>query len=735
MINNLIEKIEQNCNNIDIELVKKAYALAEEAHKDQRRESGEPYVIHPIDVATILAELGMDGSTIAAGLLHDVIEDTNFTYEDLRDMFSEEVANLVQGVTKLGKIEYKSKEEQQADNVRKMLLAMAKDIRVIIIKLADRLHNMRTLKFMVKEKQKQKAKETLDIYAPLAHRLGISKIKWELEDLSFRYLHEEEYYALVHQISEKRVEREMYIANITKELYEKLDDSSIDSDIEGRPKHFYSIYKKMTSKNKSIEQIFDLTAIRILVNSVKDCYGVLGIVHTIYKPLPGRFKDYIAMPKPNMYQSLHTTVIGPQGKTFEIQIRTFEMHKTAEYGIAAHWKYKEGDDAEDKEISFESKLAWLRDMLEWQKETADAEEFIEGFKIDLFTDEIFLFTPKGVVINLPYGSTPIDFAYRIHTDVGNRCVGSKVNGKIVPLDYKLKTGEIVEIMTSNNAKGPNMDWLNIAKSNQAKSKIRQWFKRVKKEENIDKGKELLEKELKKQGVTFNEISKCESYNKFKKRYNLHSMDDLYASIGVGQIIASSYVSRLKEDSLEQTKEKLSKEEEEKSIEEQIAKNERKETSKKKDKNKGDFGVVVKGLNNIMVRFAKCCNPVPGDEVMGYITKGRGVSLHRKDCNNLKALVENESEKIVEATFGKCEKSAYIAEIQVKSDDRVGILTDVMLIINESGLPLQSLNANSTKGNVAIMTIKVKINSVDQLTELMKKIKRLKGVSDVYRMNK
>ena len=501
MIESLIKKINDNCINVDIDIIEKAYNFASEAHKSQKRESGEPYIIHPIDVAEILAELGMDTNTIAAGLLHDVLEDTDCTYKEMSDMFNEEIASLVNGVTKLGKIEYKSKQEQQADNVRKMLLAMAKDIRVIIIKLADRLHNMRTLKFMPKEKQKLKAKETLDIYAPLAHRLGMSKIKWELEDLSFRYLHEEEYYDLVRQIAEKRVEREAYISSIIDDLYKNLEESGIDSDIEGRPKHFYSIYRKMVNKNKTIEQIFDLTAIRILVNSVKDCYGVLGIVHTIYKPIPGRFKDYIAMPKPNMYQSLHTTVIGPQGKTFEIQIRTFDMHKTAEYGIAAHWKYKEGDAGEDKEKGFEKKLAWLRDMLEWQKETSDAEEFMEGFKIDLFSDEIFVFTPKGVVINLASGSTPIDFAYRIHTDVGNRCIGAKVNGKIVPLDYKLKTGEIVEIITSQSAKGPNMDWLNIAKSNQAKSKIKSWLKKAKKDENINKGKELLEKELRKQGVS------------------------------------------------------------------------------------------------------------------------------------------------------------------------------------------------------------------------------------------
>ncbi|MDY6011575.1 bifunctional (p)ppGpp synthetase/guanosine-3',5'-bis(diphosphate) 3'-pyrophosphohydrolase [Clostridium sp.] len=725
MIDKLIKIINENCNNVNIETIKKAYNLAKEAHKNQSRESGEPYIIHPIDVACILAELGMDTSTIAAGLLHDVIEDTDYTYEDLAKEFNEEIANLVEGVTKLGKIQYKTKEEQQADNVRKMLLAMAKDIRVIIIKLADRLHNMRTLKFMKKEKQKQKAKETLDIYAPLAHRLGMSKIKWELEDLSFRYLHEEEYYDLVHKIAEKRIEREKYIDSVIKDLHQKLEDSGIDADIEGRPKHFYSIYRKMVNKHKSIEQIFDLTAIRILVDSVKDCYGVLGIVHTIYKPIPGRFKDYIAMPKPNMYQSLHTTVIGPQGKTFEIQIRTFEMHKTAEYGIAAHWKYKEGN--ADDSVDFETKLVWLRDMLEWQRETSDAEEFIEGFKIDLFSDEVFVFTPKGVVINLSSGSTPIDFAYRIHTDVGNKCVGAKVNGKIVPLDYKLKTGEIVEIITSKAAKGPNMDWLNIAKSNQAKSKIRQWFKKVKKEENIEKGKELLEKELKKQNVSYNDIAKGDVYERMMKRHNIHQIEDLYLSIGIGVINTCNFVSRLKEDNIDE-KEKYSKHALEKDIEEKIQKSE-----KKQEKN-NTYGVTVKGLKNIMVRFAKCCNPVPGDDVLGYITKGRGVSIHRKDCNNLKSLIETEPEKIVEASFGKEEGSGYIAEIQIKTEDRMGILADIMAIITDKGLPLNSLNANSIKGNIAIINVKIKINSIEQLKEFMKAIRRIKGVIDVYRMN-
>ena len=726
MVEVLIQKIKENCTNVDLDVVNKAFNLAFEAHKEQKRESGEPYIIHPIDVAVILAELGMDTSTIVAGLLHDVIEDTDYTYEDIKNIFNEEIANLVGGVTKITKMEYKSKEEQQADNFRKMLLAMANDIRVIIIKLADRLHNMRTLKYMPKEKQKRISKETLDIYAPIAHRLGISKVKWELEDLCFRYLHEEEYYDLVNQIAEKRVERETYISKIIEDLYGKLEEAGIDSDIDGRPKHFYSIYRKMVTKNKSIEQIFDLTAIRILVNSVKDCYEVLGIVHTIYKPIPGRFKDYIAMPKPNMYQSLHTTVIGPQGKTFEIQIRTFEMHKTAEYGIAAHWKYKEGDTSDNKEKSFENKLAWLRDMLEWQKETSDAQEFMEGFKINLFTDEIFLFTPKGVVIDLPNGATPIDFAYRIHTDIGNKCVGAKVNGKIVPLDYKLKTGQIVEILTSNNSKGPNMDWLNIAKSNQAKSKIRSWFKKAKKEENITKGKEVFERELKKQGVNYADIAKGESYDKFIKRYNINCMDDLYALVGLGAIVASAFISKLKEENL--SKDERAKEENlNKTIEENIAKAE-------KRKKENNYGVTVRGEANLMVRFAKCCNPVPGDDILGYITKGRGVSVHRRDCSNLQNLIEEDPQKVIDVAWGAAKGVAYMAEIQVKTEDRSGVLSDIMNVIMESRLPLNALNAKSAKSNLAYVNIKVKIDTIEQLKELMRKIRRLTGVMDVYRMN-
>lgn len=726
MLEELISKIKANGNNVDIDLVKKAYDLAFEAHKEQKRESGEPYIIHPVSVAMILANMGMDTNTIVAGLLHDVIEDTDYTYEDISNIFNGEVANLVDGVTKLGKIKYKSKEEQQADNVRKMLLAMAKDIRVIIIKLADRLHNMRTLKYMKPEKQKKKAQETLDIFAPLAHRLGISKIKWELEDLCLRYIHPEEYYDLVNMIAEKRVEREKFISRIIEELKENLDKANIDSDIEGRPKHFYSIYRKMVNKHKSIEQIFDLTAIRILVNTVKDCYAVLGIVHTIYKPIPGRFKDYIAMPKPNMYQSLHTTVIGSEGKTFEIQIRTFEMHRTAEYGIAAHWKYKSGNIGTDsKDMTFENKLTWLRDILEWQKEAVDATEFMEGFKLDLFSDEIFVFTPKGVVINLPAGATPIDFAYKIHTDIGNKCVGAKVNGKIVTLDYKLKTGEIVEILTSSSSRGPNIDWLNIANSNQARSKIKQWLRKARREENLERGKEILDKECKKQSLVFSDLCKGPLYNKLLKRYHFNNIEEIYVAVGEGELLSSTVISKLKEP----TAKEVTEEEINKNIEEQIAKTERQR------KKKQSYGVTVKGLNNIMVRFARCCNPVPGDEIAGYITKGRGVSVHRKDCSNFKAIVEKQREKVVDVTWGSEKGAAYVAELEVKAEDRMCLLSDVMLVITDSNLSLISLNAKSGKNGVANINIQVKIDSIEQLRDLMKKIRRLQGILDVYRVNK
>lgn len=736
MLENLISKIKTSANNVDVDIVKKAYNLAFEAHKDQKRESGEPYIIHPVSVAIILAEMGMDTNTIVAGLLHDVIEDTDYTYDDIANIFNKEIANLVDGVTKINKIKYKTKEEQQADNVRKMLLAMAQDIRVIIIKLADRLHNMRTLKFMCPEKQKQKAQETLDIYAPIAHRLGMSRIKWELEDLCLRYLHSEEYYNLVKDIAEKRVEREKYISYIIDELRQKLKSANIECDIEGRPKHFYSIYRKMVDKNKSIEQIFDLTAIRILVNTVKDCYEALGLVHTIYKPIPGRFKDYIAMPKPNMYQSLHTTVIGKQGKTFEIQIRTFEMHRTAEYGIAAHWKYKQGINSNEKEEKTKgdeaiiaNKLSWLKEILEWQKETSDAEEFMEGFKLNLFSDEIFVFTPKGVVLSLPAGATPIDFAYKIHTDIGNRCIGAKANGKMVTLDYKLKTGDIVEILTTSSPKGPSMDWLGIAKSNQARSKIKQWFKKAKREENIEKGKDFIEKECKRQSINFADICKGERYEKLCKKYHLNSLDDLYATVGEGVVTASIVLLKLRgelynQDRIQQN-EKVNKD-----IEEQISKTERSTANNKTMNN----GVTVKGLSNIMVRFARCCNPVPGDEIVGYVTKGRGISIHRKDCSNFKNIIEKQYQKVVEVSWGKAKGAAYVAELQVEAEDKLGLLSEVMVIITQANLPLVSLNAKTDKNNTADINIQVKIDSVEQLKTLMKRIKNLKGILDVYRVN-
>ncbi|EDK35139.1 RelA/SpoT family protein [Clostridium kluyveri] len=723
MLEKLMRLIDENCNNIDEKMVKKAYYFADEAHKKQKRESGEPYIMHPVEVACILAEMGMDTSTIVAGLLHDIVEDTEFSREDVSREFSVEVANLVEGVTKLGKIEYKTKEEQQADNVRKMLLAMSDDIRVILIKLADRLHNMRTLKFLPVKKQKEKAKETFDIYAPLAYRLGMSKIKWELEDLAFRYINQNEYYFIVRKISEKRVEREKYIEQIIKKLRENMQKAGINTDIEGRPKHFYSIYRKMVKKNKTIDQIFDLTAVRILVSTMKDCYAALGIAHTIYKPVPGRFKDYIAMPKANMYQSLHTTVIGPQGKPFEIQIRTFEMHKTAEYGIAAHWKYKEGaDTAED----IDKKLTWLREMLEWQRETSDAEEFMERFKIDLFSDEVFVFTPKGTVINLPYEATPIDFAYKIHTDIGNSCVGAKVSGKMVPLDYHLKTGEIVEVFVSNTPKGPSIDWLNIVKSNQAKSKIRSWFKKARREENIVKGKELLERETKKQGYNFGEIAKGEIIEVVLKKYNINSVDDLYASVGIGAINPSTVVLKMKEMYIKISKpggEDWSK------LEDKLNKYADKSTDKKIKKSPG---VIVKGETNVLVRFAKCCNAVPGDSIIGYITKGRGVSIHRRDCKNMQLPLKNKDTKLIEVSWGNPKGTEYITEIQIKAENRERLLAEIVEIISQSKATLYAVNTKPPKNGVSIINIKLKILNREDIKEVIKKFRKIKGIIYAYR---
>lgn len=732
MLYELLAKIDK-AGNINKETVIKAYNLAVEAHKEQKRESGEPYVTHPVEVASILVDMGMDTNTVAAGLLHDVIEDTKYTYAELQEIFGTEIAELVDGVTKLGKIKYKSKEEEQADNVRKMLLAMAKDIRVIVIKLADRLHNMRTLRYMSPDKQKEKAKECFDIYAPLAHRLGMFRIKWELEDLAFRYMYPTEYYDLVNQIAEKRKERETYISNIMADIVDKLKNASITCDIDGRPKHFYSIYRKMMSQSKGIDQIFDLTAIRVIVDSIKDCYAALGIVHTIYKPIPGRFKDYIAMPKPNMYQSLHTTVIGPQGKPFEIQIRTYEMHKVAEYGIAAHWKYKEtGTSREGSKDSMDQNVVWIRDMLEWQKETSDAEEFMEAFKIDLFADEIFVFTPKGEVINLPQAATPIDFAYRIHTDIGNKTIGAKVNGNMVTLDYKLKTGEIVEVLTSSKPKGPNIDWLNIATSNQARTKIKAWFKKEKRDENMQRGKELLEKEAKRQDRNFADIAKGETLEKLIRRYHGNSIEDLFVVVGANQVIPSVVVSALK-DAIEESIRAKQNEDNEASLrnaEKQI------EASRKKAKEKQSksfFGVKVTGMNNVQVRFAKCCNPLPGDSIVGYITNFRGISIHRTDCTNLSSLNIDDEHRMIDVEWETESKELYSARLQINAVDRPNMVTDVMLVVTELKIPLNAIDAESKKDGTCVVHMSLLIRDINLLNETMKRLRKINSVTDVFRI--
>ncbi|MBC8590419.1 RelA/SpoT family protein [Wansuia hejianensis] len=718
MLDEILNKVQQYNPEADFNLIKKAYKFGDRAHEGQLRNSGEKFFIHPCNVALILADLNMDTATIIAGLLHDVIEDTDISYEDVSSEFSGEIADLVEGVTKLKKLKYKTKQENQAENLRKMVLAMAKDIRVIIVKLSDRLHNMRTLEYMTDEKKQEKALETLEIYAPLAHRLGISKIKWELEDLSLRYLEPKMYYELVDKVSRKRREREAYIQEIIKTLSIKLTEMDIENEISGRPKNFYSIYKKMAIQGKAFEQIFDLTAIRVLVDSIKDCYGVLGIVHTLWKPLPGRFKDYIAMPKPNMYQSLHTTVIGPSGEIFEVQIRTYEMHKTAEYGIAAHWKYKEGASKAD---NFDEKLTWLRQLLDWQNDLKDPKDFMETLKIDFFTDEVFVFTPKGDVINLPEGSTPIDFAYRVHTDIGNKCVGAKIDGRIVPLNYQLKNGNIVEVITSQNSIGPSRDWLKIVKSTQAKSKIRQWYKLKDRDANIIKGKEALERELKRQGYRLNEILKEEWLENIVERLSLNTIDDLYASIGYGNIRLNHIITRLKEfynkeypsiAEIDFTEEGLKK-------------------SNTKTKKRKSQGVSVKGLDNIKTRISKCCNPVPGDEIIGFITKGRGVSIHRLDCPNIKQ--EEDPNRFIEVEWNTEKKASYNAEIQIKAIDKGGLLAEIALNINDSGVRLISLNARSNRDKTVIINMTIEINDINQLEYVLGKIKKINNIIDAYRI--
>jgi len=714
----LIKKIKKYNPNCDFALIEKAHNLSLEAHKGQQRESGDPFIVHPMEVANILADLELDCTAIVAGILHDIVEDTSYTIEQIRENFGDEVANLVDGVTKLGKIPYTTKEELQAENLRKMFLAMAKDIRVILIKLADRLHNMRTLKYMPPEKQIEKAKETLEIYAPLAHRLGISKIKWELEDLCLRYLDPKGYYDLVNKIAKKRREREAYISEIIKTIQEKTVEIGIDAHIEGRPKHFYSIYRKMVQQNKTIEQIYDLFAVRVIVTTVKDCYAVLGLVHEIFKPMPGRFKDYIAMPKPNMYQSLHTTLIGHEGVPFEVQIRTWEMHRVAEVGIAAHWKYKEGKSADD----YDNKLAWLRQLLEWQKEMRDASEFMETLKIDLFTDEVFVFTPKGDVINLPAGSTPIDFAYAIHSAIGNKMSGAKVNNKIVPIDYVLQNGDIVEILTSSNVQGPSRDWLKIVKSSQAKNKINQWFKKEKREENIIRGKEMIEKELKKQGFTASQLFKPEWVDIILKKYTFATIEDLWAAIGYGALTANRVISRLKEEYRKTVKAE--------ELAEQMAKLDDKKV-RIRAKKVPENGVIVKGIENCLVRISRCCNPVPGDEIIGYITRGRGVSVHRKDCINIMNNIDGDN-RLIEVAWYTANNVAYKADITIMAHDRTALLMEITNVIGEAKIPLKAINARTTKDQIAIMNLTLEITNTEQLESIIKKIRKVDGVFEVSR---
>lgn len=706
----------------DLKMVEKAYNFSTKAHEGQERISGDPYITHPVEVGCILAELEMDDSSIIAGILHDTIEDTALTYEKIKLEFSEEIAEIVEGVTKLTKISYTTKQEIQAENFRKMFLAMAKDIRVIIIKLSDRLHNMRTLKFMTKEKQQLKARETLDIYAPLAHRLGIYKIKGELEDLSFRYLDEKSYYDLVEKIAKKRKEREEYINKVIESVKKKSEDVDVEATIEGRAKHLYSIYKKMTAQNKTLEQIYDLFAIRLIVDSVKDCYAVLGLVHEMFKPMPGRFKDYISMPKPNMYQSLHSTVIGPEGIPFEVQIRTWEMHRIAEVGIAAHWKYKDGG---SEKKSYAEKLSWLRQMIEWQKDARDPDEFMENLKIDLFTDEVFVFTPKGDVKNLKAGSTPIDFAYYIHSAIGNRMIGAKTNGRIVPIEYELKNGDIIEIITSGASNGPSRDWLKIAKTSQARNKINQWFKKEKREENVDQGKSTLEKEIKKSGLTMSQAIKSEYIDVIMKKYNFHNVEDVYAAIALGAITANKVVSRLKEE----YRKSLPPEEQTNLLINQVEKE-----TKRKSRSLPESGVVVKGIDNCLVRLSRCCNPVPGDEIVGYITRGRGVSVHRQDCTNIKNNIIDGDARLIEVYWYKSVSNnvSYLAEITLKANDRSGLIVEITNAIGESRIPLRAINARTSKDMSALMNLTLEINDTTQLDRIITKMRRIKGVIEISR---
>ena len=715
----------------DISMIEKAFRIANDAHKGQVRKSGEAYIIHPLCVAIILAELELDKETIVAGLLHDVVEDTVMTDEEIAREFNEEVALLVDGVTKLGQLSYDAdKVEIQAENLRKMFLAMAKDIRVILIKLADRLHNMRTLKYMKPEKQREKARETMDIYAPIAQRLGISKLKTELDDLSLKYLEPEAYYDLVEKIAMRKGARDEYVQKLVEEVKNHIEDAGIEATIDGRSKHFFSIYKKMVNQGKTIDQIYDLFAIRILVNDVKDCYAALGVIHEMYKPIPGRFKDYIAMPKPNMYQSLHTTLIGPDGRPFEIQIRTYEMHRTAEYGIAAHWKYKEAANG-NAVGGEEEKLSWLRQILEWQRDMSDNREFMSLLKsdLDLFSDTVFCFTPSGDVKNLPNGSTPIDFAYSVHSAVGNKMIGAKVNGKLVPIDYKIQNGDRIEIITSQNSRGPSRDWLNIVKSTQAKNKINQWFRSEFKEENILKGKELLEKYCKTKGINWPDINKPEYQAKILRKYGFQHWENCLATIGHGALKESQVANRMQEEyrkdhPLVVTDEDVLKKVEHANVERQPV------------EHRSKSGIVVKGLYDIAVHLSKCCSPVPGDEIVGFVTRGRGVSIHRTDCINMINLSDMEKARLIEAEWSSdsadSEAGTYLAEINIYGNNRTGLLVDLTRTFTERGIDINSIHSKTSKQGVATISISFETKGKEQVNGLIEKLRQVDSVIDIER---
>lgn len=716
----LLQKLKDYNAKAEFSAIRAAYDFAAAAHRLQKRFSGEPFIVHPVEVAKILIELELDQETLVAGLLHDVVEDTGVNLAQIEKRFGQEVALLVDGVTKLSRIEYQSKEEQQAENLRKMFLAMAKDIRVILIKLADRLHNLRTLKYHPVAKQVEIAKETLEIFAPLAHRLGIYRIKWELEDLAFRFNEPAKYFSLVDKIAKTRRKREEYICSVITLLKDKLAAMGVEADIMGRPKHLYSINEKMIKQRKDFNEIYDVMAVRCLVKTVRDCYAALGIIHTLWTPIPGRFKDFIAMPKSNMYQSLHTTVIGPNGEPLEIQIRTWEMHRTAEYGIAAHWRYKEGGRGDS---DFDKKLAWLRQLLEWQHDLRDAREFMESLKIDLFADTVFVFSPKGDVVELPAGSMPLDFAYRIHTAVGHRCIGAKVNGRIVPLEYKLKNGDIIEIMTSKNS-APKRGWLNITKTSQAKTKIRQWFKKEKREENILKGKEIFEREVKKQGIEADQI-KNEKLLEIGKRLNILTVDDLYAAIGDGVITANFVLVKIKtEEAKTERKGSLA----------EVAQSLISETRPAGGWGKPTQGIRIKGIDNLLIRLSHCCNPVPGDMIIGYITRGRGVSIHRTDCRNIAYALREEPERLVEAAWDKEFGEPFQVKLEVTGMDRAGLLSDVMAVLVEMKISANWVTARGKKERGAVIDLVLETKGLEQLEFIMSKIRRVKDIYDIRRVS-